>query len=101
MLWPVSVHDSEHPVQDWYPKRTLGDLPREAAARWPGNEALVFGNTRLTFAELNTEIDRASKALMGAGVERRPRRLPLAEQLRRVDLPDVCACPGGRRANPG
>ena len=29
-------------MADWYPKRNFGDLPREAAARWPDREALVF-----------------------------------------------------------
>lgn len=57
-------------MPDWYPQRTFGDLPREAAARWPDNEALVFEHTRLTFGELDAEIDRASKALMAAGVAR-------------------------------
>ena len=57
-------------MSDWYPKRTFGDLPRDAAARWPNNEALVFEAPRLSFRELDREIDRASKALMAAGVER-------------------------------
>ena len=57
-------------MSDWYTKRTFGDLPRDAAARWPNNEALVFEATRLSFRELDREIDRASKALMAAGVER-------------------------------
>ena len=57
-------------MPDWYPERTFGELPREAAARWPEREALVFNDTRLTFQELEAEIDRAAKALMAAGVER-------------------------------
>tara|TARA_B100000676_G_scaffold161645_1_gene159030 strand:- start:3226 stop:4872 length:1647 start_codon:yes stop_codon:yes gene_type:complete len=57
-------------MADWYPKRTFGDLPREAAARWPDREALVFEETRLTFAELDAEIDRATRGLMAAGVQR-------------------------------
>ena len=54
---------------DWYPKRKLGDLPAAAAARHPAREALVFEDRRHTFAEVNANIDRAAKALIGQGIE--------------------------------
>ena len=54
---------------DWYRKRTLGGILDEAAARWGTREALVFGERRWTFAELNDEVDSVAKALIALGVE--------------------------------
>ena len=54
---------------DWYRKRTLGDILDEAAARWGKREALVFGERRWTYTELNDEVDRAAKALIALGVQ--------------------------------
>ncbi len=56
-------------MSEWYPKRRFGDLPDEMARRFPGREALVFEEQRLTFLELEAEIDRAAKALMALGVQ--------------------------------
>ena len=54
---------------DWYRKRTLGGILDEAAARWGQREALVFGERRWTYAELNDEVDRVAKALIALGVQ--------------------------------
>ncbi|MGE0861726.1 MAG: AMP-binding protein, partial [Gammaproteobacteria bacterium] len=54
---------------DWYRKRTLGDVMDEAAARWGAREALVFGERRWTYANLNEEVNRAAKALIALGVQ--------------------------------
>ena len=53
---------------DWYRKRTLGGILDEAAARWGQREALVFGEQRWTYAELNAEVERVAKALIALGV---------------------------------
>ncbi len=46
----------------------LGDLPRRTARRVPGRTALVDGDVRLTFAELDAVIDRAAAGLAGEGL---------------------------------
>ncbi len=56
-------------MADWYVKRRLGDLPRDAARRWGGREALVFQGRRWSFAQLAAEVDRAAGALLALGVE--------------------------------
>lgn len=49
-------------------QQALGDLPRRTANRFPGKLALVDGDTRLTFAELDAVIDRTTAALAAAGL---------------------------------
>ena len=53
---------------EWYPKRRFGDLADDMASRIPDAEALVYGDLRLTFAELAARIDDAGKRLIAAGV---------------------------------
>ena len=53
---------------DWYRKRTLGGILREAAARFGPHEALVFGERRWTWAEFDAETDQVAKGLMGIGI---------------------------------
>ena len=55
---------------DWYTKRRFGDLADDAAQHFGDREALVFEGKRYSFAEQATEIDRAAKGLMAAGVEK-------------------------------
>ena len=57
-------------MDDWYPKRRFGDMPDEMARRFGNREALVYRDERYTFAELQSEIDRAARALMTLGVRR-------------------------------
>ena len=40
---------------DWFRKRTLGELPGEAARRWGDREALLFEGRHWTYAELAAE----------------------------------------------
>jgi len=54
---------------DWFRKRTLGELPGEAARRWGDREALLFEGRRWTYAEFAAEVDRVAKGLIGLGVE--------------------------------
>ncbi|MEV5835409.1 acyl-CoA synthetase [Nocardia sp. NPDC052112] len=56
----------------------LGDIPRRTARREPGKVALVEGDVRLTFAELDEAIDRIAAALLSAGLERGQRLAILA-----------------------
>jgi fatty-acyl-CoA synthase len=46
---------------------SVGDIPRRTARRLPDKLALVDGTTRLTFAELEGEVDRAASALQDSG----------------------------------
>jgi acyl-CoA synthetase (AMP-forming)/AMP-acid ligase II len=48
---------------------TIPDLARSAAERFPDDEAVVDGDTRLTFAELWAEARHAARAYVAAGVE--------------------------------
>ena len=54
---------------EWYSKRRFGDIADDMAARLPDAEALVFGDLRLTFAELAGKIDDAGKRLIAGGVK--------------------------------
>jgi fatty-acyl-CoA synthase len=46
----------------------LGDLPRRSARRVPTRTALVDGDVRLTFAELDAAVDRTAAALASRGL---------------------------------
>ncbi|MBI2162114.1 MAG: AMP-binding protein [Candidatus Rokubacteria bacterium] len=52
----------------WFPGRTLGSLPDEAARRWGAREGLCFQGRRWTFAGLSEEIDRIAKGLIRLGI---------------------------------
>src|SRR4051812_27616775 len=71
--------------------RTLPAVVAEAAAERPDGEALVFGDARLTFGELQLEVQRfAAAALAAGGGTRRPTAGPGADHDR----------PGGGRPGP-
>ncbi len=62
-------------MADWFPKRTLGSLPAEAARRFGDREALYFpaarsGEQRRSFRQFDAEVDRAARALLALGVGR-------------------------------
>ncbi|HWV56979.1 MAG TPA: acyl-CoA synthetase [Longimicrobiales bacterium] len=48
-------------------RHTLGDLPRRTAARVPSKTAIIDGETRLTFAELDAAVNRVANALVERG----------------------------------
>jgi len=54
------------------------DYPDYWAARRPAQEAMVFGQVRLTYAELAAAVDRCARAMFAAGVRRRDRVAVLA-----------------------
>ncbi len=56
----------------------LGDIPRRTARRLPDKLALIDGEVRLTFAELDDRIDRTAAALLAAGLDRGERLAILA-----------------------
>jgi acyl-CoA synthetase (AMP-forming)/AMP-acid ligase II len=49
-------------------KDTTIGLVADAAAQWPDAEALVDGDTRLTFAQLRDAVRRSTKAAIAAGI---------------------------------
>ena len=56
-------------MTDWFTEKgTIGELPRQAAARFGAAEALVFEGARWSFDELEAEVDRAARALLAVGV---------------------------------
>jgi fatty-acyl-CoA synthase len=48
--------------------QALGDIPRRTAARVPHKTAIIDGDVRLTFAELDAAIDRTAAALAALGM---------------------------------
>lgn len=49
---------------------TLGDIPRRAATRFPRKIAIVHGDVRLTFAELEEMIERVAAGMHLAGLRK-------------------------------
>ncbi|HEX7928022.1 MAG TPA: AMP-binding protein [bacterium] len=56
-------------MAEWFPKRTIGGLPREAAARFGGREALMFKGQRWSFAQFEADVQCAARALLRLGVQ--------------------------------
>ncbi len=46
----------------------LGEIPRRNARRFTGRAGLVFGDTRLTWTEVNERVNRLANALVARGV---------------------------------
>ncbi|NSL43128.1 non-ribosomal peptide synthetase, partial [Streptomyces sp. 8P21H-1] len=57
-------NDTSHPTD----ATTLPELFRAQVARTPGAPALVFGEERLTYAELDARVEHTARVLAGAGV---------------------------------
>jgi fatty-acyl-CoA synthase len=53
--------------------QSLGDLPRRTARRTPDKLAVIDGEIRLTFAELEAVVDRTAAALQSSGLAARDR----------------------------
>jgi fatty-acyl-CoA synthase len=51
-------------------RQSIGDLLRRTAARDPGATAIVFGELRQTYAELDSAVNRMANALTARGVVR-------------------------------
>lgn len=50
--------------------RTIADLVDEMAARYPDQEAIVYGDERLTYAQMRGQVHRLAKGLYKLGVRR-------------------------------
>ncbi|MFT4099567.1 MAG: AMP-binding protein [Burkholderiaceae bacterium] len=50
------------------PVMRFGDLPGDAARRWPDSPALSFRGTRLSFGEIDRQVDRVARALLARGI---------------------------------
>jgi fatty-acyl-CoA synthase len=61
------------PLVDKARQQSLGDLPRRTARRTPDKLAVVDGEVRLTFAELDAVVDRTAAALHASGLAARDR----------------------------
>jgi fatty-acyl-CoA synthase len=65
----ASCEASDNSAKPWVDGLTIGQALRETARRYPLRDALVFCNppVRMTWAELDVAVDRASRALMALG----------------------------------
>ncbi|MFI5399542.1 MAG: AMP-binding protein [SAR324 cluster bacterium] len=57
-------------MTEWFPKRTLGCLPAEAAARFGEREALCCSGKRWSFRQFSEDVDAAARALLALGIRR-------------------------------
>lgn len=48
--------------------QVFGEIPAYASARWGDCEALCYESTRMSFSQLDAEVDRAARALLARGV---------------------------------
>ena len=48
-------------ISDWYPKRTLGSLLDDAAAKWGAREAITYKGDSWRFTDWKREADRLAK----------------------------------------
>ena len=86
---------------------TVGDVAREDARRFPQRTALVCGDTRLTYPELDRRTNQLASALAGAGVGSGDRVLWIGQNCHRViELLIACSkigavlCPVNWRQSP-
>lgn len=64
-FWPEDV-----PRHIDYPKKPLGSLLDEAAARYPDKTAIIFLDTLVSYAQLRRWVDSFATALYGLGVRK-------------------------------
>ena len=50
--------------------KTLGELIDRAAENWPDNEAIIYGDLRISYGELKEKVDRLAVSLMNLGVKK-------------------------------
>ena len=78
-----------------------GDLPRRTAQRVPDKLAIVDGDKRLTFAELDASVDRAAAALAAAGLGKGDRLALLCHNCWQFAVLDFATARAGRGAGAG
>jgi fatty-acyl-CoA synthase len=66
------MHMNEQAAVPWVEGHTIGDVLRTTARQHPDRDALVFPalGYRLTFGELDREVDRCARALLALGLQR-------------------------------
>ena len=57
----------------------IGDIVSQNAIKFPNQTALICGDTRLTYLELNSQVNRLANALLGIGVKKGDRVAVLAD----------------------
>ena len=57
-------------MAEWYQKKTFGSLAQTMADRFGEREALIFRDSRYTFADVLARVDEVAKGLMNIGIER-------------------------------
>ena len=60
-------------------KMLLGDIVRQNAMKFPNKTALIYGDTRLTYLELNNQANRLANALLDIGMTKGDRVAVLAD----------------------
>src|SRR5512136_2150311 len=67
---PYRKEDAEKYVRlRWWAGLTLGDLVDKAADIYPNKEALVDGETRLTYSQVRERVNRLAISLMDLGIK--------------------------------
>ena len=56
-------------TSEWFPRRRIGDVVHETAARHGERRALVFQGRTWTYRQLADEVDRVAKGLLAVGVQ--------------------------------
>lgn len=74
----------------------LGDILRRSAAKFPNKDALVFGERRLTYGELNRRVNRLTDSLLRTGLQKGDRVALLLHNCPEfIELYFACAKSGG------
>ncbi len=76
-------------------QHTLGDLPRRTAQRVPDKVAVIDGDTRLTFAELDAYVERTAAAITAAGLAKGDRLALLSHNCWQFAVLDFAAARAG------
>jgi fatty-acyl-CoA synthase len=76
-------------------QHTLGDLPRRTAQRVPDKVAIIDGEKRLTFAELEAYVERTAAAIAAAGLGKGDRLALLSHNCWQFAVLDFAAARAG------
>nr|WP_196780910.1 AMP-binding protein [Nocardioides sambongensis] len=76
-------------------QHALGDLPRRTAQRVPDKLAIIDGDQRITFAELEGYVDRAAAAITAAGLGKGDRLALLSHNCWQFAVLDFAAARAG------
>jgi len=73
----------------------IGDIVRQNAAKFPRNTAVICGDTRLTYLDLNCQVNRLANALLGTGVKKGDRVAVLTDTCPEYVITYFAAAKGG------